>query len=565
MFLAQLQEKAGKTKEKKRRRLHPSAAQQLVASQEADGHFDARTLAFKLARVWEKLLSAASMPDGANTDGSLCLYSAPAVEELSGDPIDATVFVVRLFEIYAEKSGSTPHPVQREKVAAWFGSGGILRDRWLVEAESWLASKRTDWRSARANAVKGVLEKWFDVDADCKHRGTFVDKTQLQARQAEIGEKFAAAQKESLCRGERWTHCTPANIESVQWKQAAAVGWCLGGEGGVYPVRFGSEKLMVKRCTDVGDLLAEQIAKMVGVRSAPVRFIAQTSPEYSDAEKALTAVEPDEPEIGRRLQWVMGEMRQTGHPLMVMEFVPGESLDGYMGSQVLRNGDAGENRGLMRALGRTIAFDCLMNNWDRFPALSMWPRKGNLDNVLISKRQTSGTHDLVFIDQAVILLTDAKDRLKYFHALRSFVEEVAAAGRLVADGKVIAESGMQRIKKAIHGQVVLWTGDKAKDAEMYERFMIKPDSVPGVYLGGDACRFLVEGISGVFSRAKALRENFAAKRMEWSALCHELFVEVDKERYAKFTTRLEACLDFVYACLGVVESDALYKVYTQQR
>ena len=95
--------------------------------------------------------------------------------------------------------------------------------------------------------------------------------------------------------------------------------------------------------------------------------------------------------------------------------------------------------------------------------------------------------------------------------------------------------------------------------------MIKPESVPGVNVDSNACRFLAEGVSEVFSRAKALRTDFEAKRMELSALCHKLFVEVDKEKYANFTARLEACLDFVYACLGVVESDALYKKYTQQR
>lgn len=562
MFLSQLREKAGKKKAKKRRRLHPSAAQQLVASQEADGHFEAHALAFKLARVWEKLMPAASMPAGDVTDGRL--YSAPATNELSADPLDATVFVVRLFEIYAEKCGCSPNSKHLEHVAAWFGSGGILRDRWLTAAEGWLASKRLDWRGARAGAAEMVLEKWFDVEADCKHRGAFVDAAQLQVKRAEIGEKFAAAQKESLRREERWTHCTSAKIDSVKWKQASAVGWCMGGEGGAYPVRFGSEKLIVKRCTHVGDLLADKIAKMVGVRSAPLRFVAQNLPEYNDVQKALAAASADEPEVGRRLQWTLENMQQTGHPLIVMEYVRGESLTGYVGSQFLRNGGAEKNCGLMRALGRAIAIDCLMNNFDRFPALPMWPRKGNLDNVLITENQEDATLELVFIDQAVKLLTKKADRLKYFHELRNFVIEVSTAMESFASGNANACSGMQRIKKAIHSQVPLWTGDKSKDAKMYEWFMIKPDSVPGVDLGDRACRFLFEGLSDVFSRAKILREEFAAKRTEVSALCHELFAKVDEEKYVKFTARVEACMDFVYACLAVVESDALYREYTQQ-
>ena len=68
MFLAQIKQAKAKKKKKKQRKLHLSAAQQLVASQEADGHFDAFKLSFKMARVWEKLgIPSTSMPSGINT------------------------------------------------------------------------------------------------------------------------------------------------------------------------------------------------------------------------------------------------------------------------------------------------------------------------------------------------------------------------------------------------------------------------------------------------------------------------------------------------------------------
>ena len=80
--------------------------------------------------------------------------------------------------------------------------------------------------------------------------------------------------------------------------------------------------------------------------------------------------------------------------------------------------------------------DCFMNNWDRFPALPGWPRKGNLGNVLVVQNKSGDgdddddngdATDLVFIDQSASLLTEATDRVAYFHALRRFVEEVSAA------------------------------------------------------------------------------------------------------------------------------------------
>lgn len=560
----QIQARAKKKAEKKSR-LHLSAAQQLIASQDADGHFDAHALAFKLAKVWEKLVPMAPMPIGAAGETETnhnSLYTAPALGELSTDLVDATVFVIRLFEIYTEKSGISSVK-EREQVTAWFGSGGILRDRWLREAEGWLVLHRADWRAARLEMVDKVVEKWFDTKADCKHRGTFVDSERLQAEEAEINEKFAVSQTESLHRGEKWLQCTPADIETVPWEQVTAISWCMGGEGGAYLVRFGSEKLLVKRCNDVGDVIADELAKMLGVRSAPLRFVSLASPEYARVERALTAAEPDEPEMGRRLQGAFARMHQTGHPLMVMQFVPGEPLIGYKGSQVLQNSGTIENSDLMRALGCTIAFDCLMNNFDRLPALPKWPRRGNLENVLITQNPEDGKDELVFIDQAVKLLTEAKDQREYFYMLRSFVDEVeSACGSCDLVRNIEPVGGMQRIKKAIHSSVILWTGDKAKDSELYERFMIKPESVPGVDIRDGACHFLLEGLSEAFSRAKALRSEFAAKRVELSERCLELFMDIDAEQRGRLADRTEACLDFVYACLGVVESKALCREYT---
>ncbi len=297
MFLGQI--KQVKLKKKKAKKLHLSAAQQLVASQEPDGHFDAFQLSFRMARVWEKLgIPTDSMPTDIvskrvrfDTNGDT-LYSAPAAEELSIDPLDATVFVLRLFELYLKKSGCDSNSKQRDQVLEWFGSGGILRDRWFDKAKEWLTSKRVDWKMARSSTVEIVVEKWFDVESKCKHKGTFINTEKLQAKQDDIGKKFEASQIESLQRNEKWICCTSKNINSVQWKRAIAVGWCMGGEGGAYPVRFGeNEKLMVKSCNDVGDVIAEQFAKMVGIRTAPTRFISQASEEYSKVEEALYSLQ----------------------------------------------------------------------------------------------------------------------------------------------------------------------------------------------------------------------------------------------------------------------------------
>ena len=67
----------------------------------------------------------------------------------------------------------------------------------------------------------------------------------------------------------------------------------MGGEGGAYLVRLGDgEKLLVKRCPSIGVVVAEMLANMVGVRTAQFRFVAQNSPEYAEASRALLAAAP---------------------------------------------------------------------------------------------------------------------------------------------------------------------------------------------------------------------------------------------------------------------------------
>eukprot|EP00949_MAST-11_sp_MAST-11-sp1_P003738 g3738.t1 len=547
-LLTALQDATRPRRRRQRQRLHLSAARRLVAAQESDGHFDAGALGFKLARVWETLLPTAAMPSMTDSGGSskgasgsdTRLYSAPAVGELSKDSADATVFVVRLFEIYAGKCGS------HDQVVEWFGDAGIHRAEWLAKAKEWLLQHRSDWQKTRSPAVDAVVSKWFDTDSDCKHHGTFIDGAELSAQQAAHSQKFSAEHQEALARGAMWLRCAAADIQmsKLRWVDAQAVGWLMGGEGGAYLVRLGdSEKLLVKRCPGIGVVVAEMLANMLGVRSAQLRFVAQDSPEYAEASRALLAAAPDEIEIRGRLSSARGPLHPDGHPMMVMKYVHGEPLDGVEGSRLLRRGD---DR-LLRTLGRTIAMDCFMNNWDRFPALPKWPRKGNLGNVLVVSNNDDddydgGATDLVFIDQSASLLSKAKDRTSYFRALRRFIEEVSAVLSEPGASGVHGGSsrGMQRIKNAIRGQVPLWTGDKTKDSEIYERFMIKPDSVATVELTNEACLAIAEGISEIFSRARALRTEFAARRAELSASCHQLFARSSENHAA----RVEECLDF---------------------
>ena len=95
---------------------------------------------------------------------------------------------------------------------------------------------------------------------------------------------------------------------------------------------------------------------------------------------------------------------------------------------------------------------------------------------------------------------------------------------------------------------------KTKDAEIYERYMVKPDSVSGVELDDIAIGYIIDGISEVFCHAKTLHTKFTRKRNELSTFCYELFLNVNNiEQDTKLTDRIEACLDFIDKCIEIVE------------
>ena len=130
-----------------------------------------------------------------------------------------------------------------------------------------------------------------------------------------------------------------------------------------------------------------------------------------------------------------------------MEFVRGDALPERRGSEALARG-AGS---FMRGLGRVLALDTFLNNWDRLPALRAWPHQGNLGNLLVDEGG-----DLVAIDQTVKVLTEPQKRAEYYNALRAFVDEVfqapsgsaaePPAGR--TGGVGTWRDGMRRILKA---------------------------------------------------------------------------------------------------------------------
>lgn len=234
---------------------------------------------------------------------------------------------------------------------------------------------------------------------------------------------------------------------------------------------------------------------------------------------------------------------------MVMEFLDGTSLKGRAASERLVACDGG----FLQSLGGILAMDSVLNNWDRLPALRTWPHKGNLDNVFIT---SSG--EAVAIDQALQLLCEPQVRVDYYSALRTFVNEVMQADSLNGEG-------LRRITSAIRHQVMQWTGDEKRDAQLQQHFINKADKDGnpefGVVLADAASSHLLEGVRALFSKIGTVRADYVSIKAPFVANIKGLFAEVEG---AHLHERIDAGADFIEECLEVVESEDRYRKILQE-
>eukprot|EP00475_Leptophrys_vorax_P022567 TRINITY_DN3072_c0_g1_i2.p1 TRINITY_DN3072_c0_g1~~TRINITY_DN3072_c0_g1_i2.p1 ORF type:complete len:474 (+),score=138.34 TRINITY_DN3072_c0_g1_i2:14-1435(+) len=74
----------------------------------------------------------------------------------------------------------------------------------------------------------------------------------------------------------------------------------------------------------------------------------------------------------------------------------------------------------LRAVGKAVLFDMILNNWDRVPIKGIWNNDGNPSNLMFKIAEEKEQCQVILIDQIVNSIKLAKNRQTYMDNLRKF-------------------------------------------------------------------------------------------------------------------------------------------------
>merc|ERR1711904_548844 len=174
-------------------------------------------------------------------------------------------------------------------------------------------------------------------------------------------------------------------------------------------------------------LFAAKMADAMDVRTARMRVVSIEHQESAAIRSALHRATPAFADHGIQI-WRI----QSVPALIVMEYVSGCVMMGVPARDHLR--DCKNAASIWYGVGRLMAFDLLINNFDRLPLA--WSNDGNLGNIMLSYASDS----VVGIDQSVQTITHPDGVRNYLQRVKSVCAEVTGG----------AGSAFDAVKQAIY-------------------------------------------------------------------------------------------------------------------
>jgi len=215
------------------------------------------------------------------------------------------------------------------------------------------------------------------------------------------------------------SQATARNIDDVNWESIIGLSCSEDGSDGVFFVETESGSFVLKGSSTVGaDLFAYELAKLYRVPVPRMRVIGFTADEWHDMWKGLG---PLEAHVNKdsAIATPLGKCMQKAF-MCVMDLSLGSDMEH------LEKGEAAKifkNEAVLKELGRVLAFDMLVNNWDRLPCI--WDNDGNPNNILFSNDGAS----LAAIDTSITSIDPEQfgDSFNhYFDRVRSLMSSVYA-------------------------------------------------------------------------------------------------------------------------------------------
>lgn len=194
------------------------------------------------------------------------------------------------------------------------------------------------------------------------------------------------------------------------WGQAEEVEWCHGGSGGAIFVKLRAGVICAKSCSPE-ELFAQHLADLLGVPVAQMQVLPPYSQERLRFQDGVEAIAPSYGEDN--VLQIKKILRSRA--LALMQFVDGVGMMGMPAHGYLRQNDSGLPP--WHDLGRLMAFDLLINNFDRLPLA--WTNEGNLSNIMLG----SSLAAVVGIDQCVAPITHPDGLHRYTSRVQKAVQE----------------------------------------------------------------------------------------------------------------------------------------------
>ena len=190
---------------------------------------------------------------------------------------------------------------------------------------------------------------------------------------------------------------------------------------------------MIKGCSNPAqEFYATKLALALALPTPRVHLVSWPSPEWHQLQDAVVQIT----KANTTTTFKARKMLDRPH-LLVYQMVVGTALhecagdaahSGRFRRSLRENG--GES---LRQLGALLAFDVLLNNWDRVPLV--WDNMGNLNNLMLGRPAEATVVSVHGIDQSAVGIANAKEAANYIERVRALCVAVRGAAARRSEGQ----------------------------------------------------------------------------------------------------------------------------------